>query len=254
MRDVPTDRRVALVTGAAGGIGRAVAERLARAGWRLVLHARTSDERAEAVAAACRSHGAEVLVAPGELRDPVVPDALCDRALEAFGRLDLLVNNAGVSRPALLLTLDDPALAELVETNVLAVVRMTRAALKPMLRQRRGVVVNVSSVLTRHPSRGSAVYAGTKGFVEAFTRSVAVEVGRKNVRVNAVAPGIIETDMTRGVRAHAGDQLPRRSAMRRLGQPAEVADVIAFLASDAAAYVNGAVLPVDGAYLGGEGD
>jgi 3-oxoacyl-[acyl-carrier protein] reductase len=150
----------------------------------------------------------------------------------------------------LLAVLSDEELEAMIATNITGLVRLTRAALKPMLRQRWGCIVNLSSVLASRPGRGNAVYAGTKGFVESFTRALAVEVGRKGVRVNAVAPGVIETEMSRGPRALAGETIRERIALRRFGEPEEVAGLVAFLASDEGAYISGAVLPVDGAFSG----
>jgi 3-oxoacyl-[acyl-carrier protein] reductase len=150
----------------------------------------------------------------------------------------------------LLAELEDAELAGMLATNVEGLVRMTRAVLRPMLRQRAGCIVNISSVVAARPGRGNAVYAGTKGFVEAFTRALAAEVGRKQIRVNAVAPGVTETSMSQAVRALAGDALRERVSLGRWGQPEEIASVVAFLASDAASYISGAVLAVDGAYLG----
>lgn len=243
--------KVAVVTGASRGIGRAVAERLAVEGARVVLGYRRDSEAAELAAAACRAAGAEARVVCGDVAAPETAAALVGAAIAAWGRLDVLVNAAGVVADGLLATLGDEELAAMLGANVEGLVRTCRAAMRPMLRQRGGAVVNLSSALATRPGRGNAVYAGTKGFVESFTRALAVEVGRKGVRVNAVAPGVIDTDMTRTVQALAGDALRERIALRRLGRPEEVAAAVVWLASDDAAYVNGAVLGVDGGFLGG---
>jgi 3-oxoacyl-[acyl-carrier protein] reductase len=237
---------VAIVTGASRGIGRAVAERLAREGARLVLSSRRGGEALRAVADACRTAGAEVETAEGDVGDPTVAAGLAARAEERFGRIDLLVSCAGVALEALLVTSADAAVRETVRTNVLGVVWASRAVVPAMLRQRRGCIVNVSSSLARRPARGSAVYAGTKGFVEAFTASLAAEVGRKGIRVVAVAPGLVETDMTAAIRRDAPEEALGRIALGRAARPEEVAATIAFLASDEASFVNGAVVPIDG--------
>jgi 3-oxoacyl-[acyl-carrier protein] reductase len=171
--------------------------------------------------------------------------------MEKFGRIDVLVNNAGSVVENLLATTSDDEVERMVSTNVLGLVWMARAVLRPMLKQRSGCIVNVSSVLASRPGRGNAVYSGTKGFTESFTRALAAEIGRKNIRVNAVAPGVIETHMTVAVRSLAADAIKERIGLQRFGRPEEVADVVAFLASDQASYLNGTIVPVDGAFLGG---
>jgi 3-oxoacyl-[acyl-carrier protein] reductase len=238
--------QVAIVTGASRGIGRAIAERLAREGARLVLTSRRGGDPLHAAAAACAQAGAEVETLEGDVGDPEVAAALAARASGRFGRIDLLVNCAGVALEELLVTTSDAAAREVVATNVLGVVWASRAVVPAMLRQRRGSIVSLSSSLAHRPVRGAAVYAGTKGFVEAFTVALAAEVGRKGVRVNAVAPGLVETDMTAAVRRDAPEEALRRIAAGRTAKPEEIAATVAFLASDDASYVNGAVLSVDG--------
>jgi 3-oxoacyl-[acyl-carrier protein] reductase len=247
---VSSGGQVAIVTGASRGIGRAVAERLAAAGARLVLVGRRDRAALSAVEASCRATGADAVTHLGDVGAPGVAEAVRDVALQRHGRIDLLVNNAGVAVEGLLAELDDAELAAMLATNVEGVVRMARAVLRSMLRQRSGCIINVSSVVAARPGRGNAVYAGTKGFVESFTRALAVEVGRKQIRVNAVAPGVTETGMSQAVRGLAGDALRERVGLGRWGQPDDVASAVAFLASDAASYISGAVLAVDGAYLG----
>ncbi|MFH2008174.1 MAG: SDR family oxidoreductase [bacterium] len=243
--------RVGIVTGASRGIGAAVARRLARDGMNLVLGYRADAGAAATVQAACRALGVEALLQAGDIGAAQTAETLVESARDAFGRVDVVVNNAGVVVESLLATLTDDELAAMLSTNIAGVVHLSRAALRPMLRQRSGCIVNVSSALATRPGRGNAVYAGTKGFVESFTRALAVEVGRKNVRVNAVAPGVIDTAMTAAVRSLAEETVLERIPQRRIGTPEEVAAAVAFLASDEASYVNGAVLGVDGAFVGG---
>lgn len=242
--------KVALVSGASRGIGRAIALRLAREGARLVLGYRERAGLAAEVEGLCRAEGTDAFAVQADLASIDGPRALCEAALARFGALHVLVNNAGCVSEELLATLADDELEQMVAVNVLGLVRLTRAALRPMLRQRSGCIINLSSVAARHPARGNAVYAGTKGFVESFTRALAVEVGRKGIRVCAVAPGVVETGMTEAVRALAGDRILEGIALGRYGRPEEVAALCAHLASDEGAYITGATLPVDGAFHG----
>jgi 3-oxoacyl-[acyl-carrier protein] reductase len=240
---------VAVISGASRGIGRAIAERFAAEGAKLVLCGRDDAALAEA-ARACETArpGVEVQVERCDLAAGDAPTALRDATLRRFGRIDVLVNNAAITMEGLLAECGDDELAAMLATNVSGLVRLTRAVLRPMIRQRAGAIINVSSVMARRPGRGNVVYAGTKGFVESFTRALAVEVGRKQIRVNAVAPGVIETDMSRAVRALAGEELRGRVSLGRFGRPDEIAAVVVFLASAEAAYVNGAVIAADGGY------
>jgi 3-oxoacyl-[acyl-carrier protein] reductase len=243
--------KVAVVTGASRGLGRAIAERFAAEGARLVLNYRQDASSMEAAAAACLGAGAEVELVQGDVGSPETPERLCQRACDRFGTIDVLVNNAGIAREDLLVLLPDGELEAMISTNVTGLVRLSRAAAGRMIRRRAGAIVNLSSVLARRPGRGNAVYAGTKGFVESFTRALALELGPKGIRVNAIAPGLMETALSGAVRAVAGPELRERVALRRFGAPAEVAGAALFLASDDASYVNGAVLEVDGGFTGG---
>ncbi len=240
--------KTAVITGASRGIGRAIAERMAREGARLVLNGRQDSSALREAEAACRALGAEVATAVGDIAGEGVAQAICGEAVSRFGALDVLVNNAGVAGGDFLALVSEEDVDRMISTNILGLLRMSRAAIRPMLEQRSGCIINLSSVLATQPGRGSTVYAGTKGFVESFTRALAVELGKKNIRVNAVAPGIIETEMSDEVRAREGDALRERIALKRFGRPEEVASVVAFLASGDGAYISGAVLPVDGAF------
>ncbi len=241
--------KVAVITGASRGIGRAVAERLAGERTHLVLNSR-KEEPLKAVAEACMAHEAETVYLCADVGEAATAEQMVRLALHRFGRLDVLVNCAGAVIEAPLGILEDEEIQRQVATNVLGVTWMSRAALKPMLKQRSGVIINFSSVLAARPGRGNAVYAGTKGYVESFTRAMAAELGRKQIRVNAIAPGIIATDMTRPVMNLAGAAVLERIGLHRVGTVQEVAAVAAFLASDEAAYIHGAVIAVDGAFSG----
>lgn len=242
-------RKVAVITGASRGIGRAVAQRLADEKMHLVLNSR-SEASLKEVAEECKAANGAAVYLCADVGSEDTAEALCNLALEQFGRLDLLVNCAGSVVEAPLGLLEPDEIQGLLNTNVLGVTWMTRAALKPMLRQRSGAIINFSSSLASKPGRGNAVYAGTKGYVESFTRAMAVELGRKQIRVNAIAPGVIATDMTQPVLNLAGNAMIKRIALNRIGSAREIASVTVFLASQEAAYINGAVISADGAFLG----
>jgi 3-oxoacyl-[acyl-carrier protein] reductase len=243
--------KVTIITGASRGIGRAVAERFAREGAKLVLNYRADQTAMNETEAVCKEAGAEVVVHAGDIGNYDTAKALCDLALKRFGRIDVLVNNAGVVVENLLGALSAKSVQSMISTNVLGMIWTAKAVMLPMLKQRSGCIINLSSTLAKRPGAGSAVYAGTKGFIESFTQALAAEVGKRNIRVNAVAPGVIETDMSASVRKTAADIALSRIGLGRFGKPGEVAEAVAFLASDHASYINGAVLATDGAFGGG---
>jgi len=244
--DLKLDGRLAVVTGGGRGIGRAISERLACAGAHVVLTWTTGQEAAEAVCAAIAADGGEAEARQLDVRDGQAVEAFFADLDKAHRRLDILVNNAGVVRDGLIVTLDDEAWEEVISTNLLGTVRCIRAAARPMMMQRKGAIINLSSIAAQSPNRGQSNYAASKGGIEALTRQVAVELARKNVRVNAVAPGVIETEMSQRVRDEAGDEIKKRILLRRFGRPEDIAGCVHFLASDAAAYITGQVVTVDG--------
>ena len=230
----------ALVTGASRGIGAATAVRLAQAGANILVHYGTDRDGAEKTAAACAEHGVEAALVQADLRDGV--DVLVD-AMAAVDDLDILVNNAGVTADGLAISMSDDQFAATWQVNVGAAFALSRAALRPMLRRRSGRIVNVSSVVGLHGNAGQANYAASKAALIGLTKALAREVGKRSITVNAVAPGFIETAMTSELDAAS---LVASIPAGRLGQPAEVAAAIAFLCSEQASYINGAVLQVDG--------
>ncbi len=238
--------KVALVTGGSGGIGRAIVQVLAAAGMDVVFTFRGNAAAAAEIAMA--SPGAKISSAAVDIRDSAACASLAEKVFDRTGRIDLLVNNAGVIRDNPLTALEDDDVRVVLETNVNGTFNMTRAVLPYMISKRRGKIVNLSSVSGEKGGRGQTNYAASKGAINAFTRSLAVEVAPRGITVNAVAPGVIETEMSRAVRELAGDQINSRILLRRVGQPEEVAHAVWFLSSRYADYITGQVLHVDGGF------
>jgi 3-oxoacyl-[acyl-carrier protein] reductase len=236
--------RIALGTGASRGIGRAIAELLAAGGATVVAAARGDGARpvVEAIAGA----GGTAQAMPMDVTDAASIDRAVSRALEAFGRIDILVNNAGITRDQLMLRMKRDDWDAVLATNLTAAFLTVQAVLKPMIRQRHGRIVNLTSVVGQSGNAGQANYAASKAGVIGFTKAVAQEVASRNVTVNAVAPGMIDTDMTRALGDNVHEVWADRIPVKRLGTPAEVAAAVAFLASDEASYITGHVLAVNG--------
>ncbi len=233
----------ALVTGASRGIGAAIARALATDGWMVGVNFRSDRARADAVVDAIQSGGGRATAIAGDVSDPNAPDELFGHLEEAFGTPVLaLVNNAGVNRDDLAPSLSDEEWSTVLEINLNAAFRLTRRALRGMLRARAGRIVNISSVAGLRANPGQSNYAAAKAGLMAFTKTVAVEVARRGITVNAVAPGLIDTEMTSDI----SEELLAAVPARRIGTPEEVAACVRFLASEQASYVTGAVLSVDG--------
>jgi 3-oxoacyl-[acyl-carrier protein] reductase len=181
-------------------------------------------------------------------RDSTVVNAAIETIVERTGRIDVLVNNAGVIRDNLLPMLEDDDLKAVFETNIEGVFHFCRAVVPHMMSKRYGRIVNLSSVSATKGGRGQTNYAASKGAINSLTQSLAVEVGRRSIRVNAVAPGVIETDMSAEVRSLGGDEILSNIVLKRYGQPAEIAEAVWFLSSDLSGYITGQVLSVDGGF------
>ncbi len=237
-----TSEGCALVTGSARGIGAAAASALAAEGWPLVINYRSDRERAESLVARIGDDGGRAIAVGADVASPDRVAEMFERAEAELGPVLVLVNNAGTRADGLAPQLGTDDWTSVLETNLSGAFHTTRRALRPMLRKRFGRIVNVASIVGPRANAGQANYAASKAGLIGFTKTVAVEVARRGVTVNAVAPGLVETKLTEGI----GDELADSIPARRRGTPEEVAACVRFLVSDEAAYVTGSVLTVDG--------
>jgi 3-oxoacyl-[acyl-carrier protein] reductase len=240
----------ALVTGGSRGIGAATARALAEDGWSVAVNYSRDRDGAESIASSIEEAGGTALTVGADVADAAAADEMHSEITERLGPVLVLVNNAGITADNLSMRLTDEDWSRVLDVNLTSAFRLTRSVIGPMMRQRFGRVINVSSVSGLRANPGQANYSAAKAGLIGLTRTVAAEVARRGVTVNAVAPGLIETELTRDFTSSNGDGsgggLLDLIPARRIGSPEEVAAVIRFLASDDAAYVTGAVLPVDG--------
>jgi 3-oxoacyl-[acyl-carrier protein] reductase len=234
---------VALITGASRGIGAAIADRLAQAGARVIGTA-TSETGARAIGERLGAHGGVGRVL--DVTDGVAVEALIDAIAAEFGGVSILVNNAGITRDQLLLRMRDEDWQAILDTNLTSVFRTCKAVLRGMLKARKGRIVNIASVVGVTGNPGQANYAAAKAGIIAFSKSLAREVGSRGITVNVVAPGFIDTDMTRALGEEQRKTLLGQIALGRLGQPQDIAEAVWFLVSPAAAYITGETLHVNG--------
>ena len=240
--------KVAIVTGGSRGIGRAIVELLAAQGVDVTFFYRDNAAAAAEVVAAGTASGATVAALQVDIRDSRACVAAVDGVAERCGRIDILVNNAGMIRDNQLAAMDDDDVKLVLDTNVGGVFNVVRAVAPHMIVQRGGKIINLSSVAGEKGGRGQTNYAASKGAINAFTRALAVELASRKITVNAVAPGVIETEMSQEVRELAGDAVKARILLKRYGKPEEVAYAVWFLASRFADYVTGQIINIDGGF------
>ena len=239
-------KQTAIVTGGSRGIGRAVAVRLAKDGMNLVINYRGNSAAAEETERLCRELGVEVLLVQGDVSRAEDCEKLAAQAKEAFGRVDVLVNNAGITRDGLLARMTEEDFRAVLDVNLVGPWNMMKAVNRIMMKQRYGRIVNLSSVTGLMGNMGQTNYAAAKARILGMTKSYAREVASRGITVNAVAPGFIDTDMTEAMPEGAKDKIVTEIPMGRTGKPEDVAEAVAFLASEQAGYITGEVLRVDG--------
>ena len=238
--------KTAVVTGGSRGLGRAICLELARQGAHVVFSYAGNTAAAEETAKACRAMGGKAIPLQGDVADSAAVKALMETAVQECGSLDILVNNAGITRDGLILLMKEADFDQVIETNLKGAFLCMKAAARIMMKQRAGRIVSISSVVGLRGNAGQVNYAASKAGVVGMTKSLAKELAGRNITVNAVAPGFIDTDMTAVLPETVRESLLASIPLGRLGRPEDVAEAVAFLASEAAGYITGQVLSVDG--------
>lgn len=241
--------KIALITGASKGIGRAIAGRLAAEGATVAFTYLSSVEKGQALEAELAAAGVPAKGYRSDASDYKAAEALVESVLTDFGRLDVLINNAGITKDGLLMRMSEEQWDSVINTNLKSVFNLTKAATRPLMKQKGGSIINLTSVVGLRGNAGQANYAASKAGIIGFTKSVALELGSRNIRCNAIAPGFIETEMTGELDQKVVDEWKQSIPLKRGGTPEEVADCAVFLASDLSRYITGQVLQVDGGML-----
>lgn len=241
--------KVALITGASRGIGRSIAITFAKNGANVAFTYLSSVEKGEALTAELEAYGIKAKGYRSDASDFSSAESLVNEVVADFGTLDILVNNAGITRDGLLMRMSEDQWDEVIRVNLKSVFNLTKAATKPMMKAKFGSIINLTSVVGIRGNAGQTNYAASKAGIIGFTKSVALELGSRNIRSNAIAPGFIETEMTDELNAASIEEWKKTIPLKRGGQPEEVADACVFLASDMSRYITGQVLQVDGGML-----
>ncbi len=243
---IELDGRIALVTGASRGIGRAISLALAGAGAHVVVNYAKSADKAKALVEEIVASGGSAEALGADVSKPEEVEGLFREISERHKRLDILVNNAGIIKDTLLAGMSTKDWDRVIEVNLRGAFLCSRAAVELMMKEHSGTIINVASTSAVAGGRGQTNYAASKGGLLSFTRAAAVELGGKGIRVNAVLPGMVVTDMSSRIRKRAGEELLKRTPLGRFGEPAEIADLVVFLASDRASYITGQGFVIDG--------
>lgn len=242
------EKKIALVTGASRGLGAAIALELGSRGLQVAVNYKSSQEHADKIVAKIIQQGGQAQAFQADVSKPDEVTALVKGIQKDLGHISVLVNNAGITRDQAFLLMKPPEWQEVIENNLTSLFLVTKLCAKDMLRHRWGRIINISSVASFRGGRGQANYAASKGAINAFTISIARELGSRGITVNAVAPGVIATEMTERIRSIASEEILKEIVMERFGQPEDIAPLVGFLASDQAAYLTGQIIAVDGGF------